>query len=374
MDDGLVAPSQLKGDTPPRLGSETWQENTRCLISDVAGDTSGPQHGQNYFTAATRLRMNSCFALWPTYDYWSKLGDSEDFIRNICVELFQDFALYNAIYRGGVYEMIAAELGCRKDVKGESFTQTGCLPESCFEESMLLEYAMRPIKNHDSSRPLFLTYLSHRVHVPFEFTASSSILEAKVEKSLENADIEERLPWKMAVSLASTDFVMGELAEALEEQGMFEDTLVIFISDNCGSVQVISGANNYPLKSLKSGKFSECEGGMRTNAFISGGFIPARHRGSSFHGVIHLADWYATLCSLAGVSHDDVSAKANELLRLQGLQDRPLLGEVEGRPEQLLRNQWPSRRIAGSIPGPSEQTLATHKCKPVCSHSSLEVS
>jgi len=273
-------------------------------------------------------------------DYWSKLSDCEDFIRNICVEMFQDFSLYNATYRGGVDEMIAAELGCGKDMKGK-LSKNGCseedpndcLPDNCHEESMLLEYAMRLIKNHDSSKPLFLTYSSHHVHIPFEFTGAASNLEAKVQKSVKEADIEEKLPWttprkNMAVSLASTDFIMGRLVEALKEHGMFEDTLVIFISDNGGSVQIRSGANNYPLK---SGKFSEWEGGVRTNAFISGGFIPERHRGSSFHGVIHIADWYATLCSLSGVSHvDDVSAQANELLRLQG---KPLLGEVEGRPQ-----------------------------------------
>ncbi|CAE7872685.1 Arsb [Symbiodinium microadriaticum] len=274
-------------------------------------------------------------------DYWSKQGDAEEFIRSICVEKFQDFSLYNATYRGGVDDTIAAELGCEERLKGKSFNKHGCneedpddcLPDICHEESMLLEYAMRLIKNHDSSKPLFLTYSSHLVHVPYEFTASASKLEADIQKSVKDSGIKEKLPWTSprkgtAVSLASMDSIMGRLVEALKEHGMFEDTLVVFISDNGGSVQVRSGANNYPLK---SGKFSEWEGGVRTNAFISGGFIPARHRGSSFHGVIHIADWYATLCSLAGVSHvDDVSAKANELLRLQG---RPLLGEVEGRPQ-----------------------------------------
>ncbi|CAE7264785.1 Arsj [Symbiodinium sp. CCMP2592] len=273
--------------------------------------------------------------------YWSKVQDPLAAGPGICRKKFQDFSLYNATHRGAVDGMIAAELGCRRNVTGSSFTKFGCdeedlndcLPDSCHEESMLLEYAMRLIKSHDSSKPLFLTYSSHLVHRPYEFTASDSKLETRVQKSFEESKIAGKLPWTtarkdMAVSLASMDFVMGRLVETLKDRGMFEDTLVIFISDNGGATDLGSGANNYPLK---SGKFTAWEGGVRTNAFISGGFIPAPNRGSSFDGVIHIADWYATLCNLAGVSHvDDVSAKANEQLRLEG---RPLLAEVEGRPQ-----------------------------------------
>ncbi|CAE7901863.1 Arsb [Symbiodinium necroappetens] len=269
-------------------------------------------------------------------DYWTKQSDLEEFIADPCLYKFQDFSFYNATYRGGVADTIAAELGCEERVKGKSFDKDGCheedpndcLPESCYEESMLLEYAARLIQNHDSSKPLFLTYASHEVHLPLEITTSALKREEQAD-----AQKERKLPWTkarrvMAASLAFMDSAMGRLIDTLKARSMFEDTLVIFISDNGASLQLTAGGNNYPLK---SGKFSEWEGGVRTNAFISGGFIPARHRGSSFHGVIHIADWYATLCSLAGVSHvDDVSAKANELLRLQG---RPLLGEVEGRPQ-----------------------------------------
>jgi len=274
-------------------------------------------------------------------DYWTKQSDLEDFIADPCLYKFQDFSFYNATYRGGVADTIAAELGCEERVKGKSFTKTGCseadpndcLPEKCYEESMLVEYAARLIQNHNSSKPLFLTYASHEVHLPLEITTSALKLEEKAQKFLEGSGVERKFPWTMArkymaASLAYMDSAMGRLIDTLKDRGMFDDTLVIFISDNGASLQLTAGGNNYPLK---SGKFSDWEGGVRTNAFLSGGFIPARHRGSSFHGVIHIADWYATLCSLAGVSHvDDVSAQANELLRLQG---KPLLGEVEGRPQ-----------------------------------------
>eukprot|EP01047_Picozoa_sp_COSAG01_P006448 COSAG01_NODE_233_length_20982_cov_14.774458_7_plen_85_part_00 len=40
-------------------------------------------------------------------------------------------------------------------------------------------------------------------------------------------------------------------------------------------------------------------------AFVSGGFVPAQLRGSSNRATITIADWYPTLCNIAGVSPSD---------------------------------------------------------------------
>ena len=56
------------------------------------------------------------------------------------------------------------------------------------------------------------------------------------------------------------------------------------------------------------------EGGVRVNAFVSGGFLKqvAPHRvGSKLEGFIHICDYYTTLAALAGVDHvDERAAKA----------------------------------------------------------------
>ena len=49
-----------------------------------------------------------------------------------------------------------------------------------------------------------------------------------------------------------------------------------------------AGASNYPLR---GGKYSNFEGGIRVNAFASGGFLPPRVRGTKLEGMIHVADW-----------------------------------------------------------------------------------
>ena len=49
------------------------------------------------------------------------------------------------------------------------------------------------------------------------------------------------------------------------------------------------------------------DGGVRVAAFVGGGWggIPAASRGSSVAAFLHVADWYATLCSLMGVDPTD---------------------------------------------------------------------
>jgi len=56
-------------------------------------------------------------------------------------------------------------------------------------------------------------------------------------------------------------------------------------------------------------KVTDFEGGVRAVAFMSGGYLPTRLRGSRHHGFISVADWYATLLGLAGLDPVDSQAK-----------------------------------------------------------------
>merc|ERR1719428_81431 len=69
-----------------------------------------------------------------------------------------------------------------------------------------------------------------------------------------------------------------------------------------------AGANNYPLR---GGKYSNFEGGIRVNAFMSGGFLPKAVQGTKQEEMIHIVDWYATLGEgIAGVDPTDHHAAA----------------------------------------------------------------
>jgi hypothetical protein len=57
---------------------------------------------------------------------------------------------------------------------------------------------------------------------------------------------------------------------------------------------------------------SDWEGGIRVNALVSGGWLPARVHGSTVRGLMTGWDWYATWAALGGISdlYDPVAAAA----------------------------------------------------------------
>eukprot|EP00510_Aplanochytrium_minuta_P002241 CAMPEP_0184012332 /NCGR_PEP_ID=MMETSP0954-20121128/4342_1 /TAXON_ID=627963 /ORGANISM="Aplanochytrium sp, Strain PBS07" /LENGTH=83 /DNA_ID=CAMNT_0026292285 /DNA_START=69 /DNA_END=317 /DNA_ORIENTATION=+ len=77
------------------------------------------------------------------------------------------------------------------------------------------------------------------------------------------------------------DHALGKMVAAFQAKGMWENTLMILSSDNGGPIYglpvaptkpyargVYGGANNLPLR---GGKVTDWEGGVRVNAFVSGG-------------------------------------------------------------------------------------------------------
>lgn len=144
--------------------------------------------------------------------------------------------------------------------------------------------------------PLFVYLAWHLVHSPLE--VPPAYLDPKCAD-----DKNRQLYHGMTTAL---DDGIGNVTRALHEAGMYDTTLIIFYADNGGPL-VTTGmsGNNYPLK---GGKTDDFEGGTRSVAFISGGFVPARLRGSTHQAYIHAADWYATLCVLAKVDPVDSHA------------------------------------------------------------------
>lgn len=101
---------------------------------------------------------------------------------------------------------------------------------------------------------------------------------------------------------------------------MWDNTIMAVFSDNGGPIYLNTvrpgmtpyngGANNYPLKGGKMGQF---EGGVRVNAFVTGGALPASRRGAKWEGFFAVEDWYATCSELAGVDSTDDKAKKYNL-------------------------------------------------------------
>ena len=206
-----------------------------------------------------------------------------------------------------------------------------------FEESKFAAEALTIIAAHPSphTTPLFLNYDLHIAHEPIElprpqFEAQRLLTEASGVGDFEN----RRTTYQGMVNFM--DEIIGNVTALLKKRGMWSNTLYIFSSDNGGPSFQGShhlAANNYPLRGSKA---SDWEGGYRAVGFLAGGFIATAipHRaGAKLSGSVHIADWYATVCALAGVDPRDDRAAAANLPAVDSLNLWPYLaGEASTSP------------------------------------------
>jgi hypothetical protein len=87
---------------------------------------------------------------------------------------------------------------------------------------------------------------------------------------------------------------------------------------------------------LRGSKGNSLEGGVRAVGFVAGGFvasaIPAMV-GAKLNGIVHIADWLATLCELGGIDPHDARAEAAGLPAIDSISMWPYLsGHVKNSP------------------------------------------
>ena len=228
------------------------------------------------------------------------------------------------------------------------------LADGEYIEFKFRDRALDIIAAHDASQPLLLLYSSHLPHyptmVPEQFLArdvygdDESQCAQSVDYVFPGFDdaFECRTILQSQVNLL--DAIVGELVAALKAAALWQDTLLVLQSDNGGHIQLESGAgNNFPLR---GGKETDFEGGIRAVTLVSGGdselvlsALPARRRGEREAGLAHIADWYATLCALAGVDKHDAAAVAAGLPDVDGVDLGPLLRGADDDADY-----WPSDR------------------------------
>ena len=142
------------------------------------------------------------------------------------------------------------------------------------------QLALQAVQEHNVSRPLYVHLCFQAVHTPYDVAPGDP-----------TGNVYRGMLWR-------ADVFIGRLVNLLKTKDMYENTLIMYSSDNGG----VESGNNYPLRGEKH---SNWEGGMRTAAFVSGGFIPKHVQGTSNNHTMHLVDWYATFSVLAGADPTD---------------------------------------------------------------------
>ncbi len=125
------------------------------------------------------------------------------------------------------------------------------------------------------------------------YNAPHSPLEAKEEDLAMYSHVNDKNRRVYSGMMQAVDRGVGRVVEALKKTGEYEDTLIVFTSDNGGKLSL--GANNYPLK---HGKGSASEGGFRVPFFFHWPeHVPA---GKVFDHPVTSLDLYPTFLGLSG--------------------------------------------------------------------------
>ncbi|WP_312162060.1 sulfatase-like hydrolase/transferase [Phenylobacterium sp.] len=149
----------------------------------------------------------------------------------------------------------------------------------------LTDEAVKSIKAN-RNRPFFLYYAPNAIHTP---------LQAKKEDYDALPQIKDHRTRVYGAMARNLDHNVGRILQALKDEGLDQNTLVIFTSDNGGAGYVGLPDVNKPYRGFKSTFF---EGGVHTPFFMRWpGAIPA---GSTYRYPVGHIDIFATAAAAGG--------------------------------------------------------------------------
>ena len=122
------------------------------------------------------------------------------------------------------------------------------IEESGYTTYLFADEASKQIRNRDKARPFFLQVAFNAPHI--DLAAPEDLVAKHKSDGLYGAVVE------------GLDIGIGRILATLDEQGLRDNTLVIFVSDNGASRR---NGSNAPLRGYKS---SVDEGGIRTPAIV----------------------------------------------------------------------------------------------------------
>lgn len=131
--------------------------------------------------------------------------------------------------------------------------------------------------------PFFLYLAYNAPHVP---------LEAKVEDLEKFKHIEDEDRRTYAAMVYAVDRGIGELVNSLKATGKYDNTLLVFLSDNGGNTD--RGGNNFPLTGRKGDTW---EGGYRVPMFFH--WPKGVLSGQTYQHPVSSLDFYPTFAALA---------------------------------------------------------------------------
>ncbi|MEZ5567690.1 MAG: sulfatase-like hydrolase/transferase [Halioglobus sp.] len=223
---------------------------------------------------------------------------------------------------------------------GKDFQRNGVsIEKDGYETFLLADEVSRYIRERDSSRPFFVYMPFIAPHTPLDAPQAlqdkyADLPDERQRARSKHTDQSRQLarlsgqpsarPLYAAV-VDAMDQAIGQVLDTLDQEGIAEETIVLFFSDNGGAAYATGGADNVPLR---GGKGETWEGGIRVVALLR---WPARLQGDAqMEQIMTVMDVFPTLAAAADV------AMGNDSFELDGRNLWPAIVEEQAAPRDDL--------------------------------------
>ena len=171
-------------------------------------------------------------------------------------------------------------------------------------EDRIAEEAVAWLKQRDQTKPFFMNYWQFSVHAPFG--AKPEVID-RYRKKIKRGEAQQSPTY--AAMVHSLDDAVGSLLDTLDSEGIADETVIVFYSDNGGNIHcgleetddkgekyITAITSNHPLRGGKGGIH---EGGVRVPAVV---VWPGVTEPGSRSGVrIQSTDLYPTILRMLNV-------------------------------------------------------------------------
>ena len=165
--------------------------------------------------------------------------------------------------------------------------------DSIFITEALTIEAKKSLDDALSQQKPFFLYMAHyAVHIPLN--ADRRFFQKYIDAGLPEPEA------KYASMLEAMDKSLGDLMDYLDDKGIADNTIILFMSDNGGfSLKPRAGEMHTHNKPLNSGKGSAYEGGIREPMIVK---WPGKVKpGTKSNDYLIIEDFYPTILEMAGV-------------------------------------------------------------------------
>ena len=276
--------------------------------------------------------------------YWPQNRGFDHFYGNLVGEVD-----YFTKMRGGVIDW---------QRNGKFFQEKG------YYLNLIGDEAVKLIEKQGKAKPFFLYFASLAPHAPYQ--------AKKADEDRYAESIKDPTRRTYAAMITSLDDQVGRIVATLEKQGLRENTLIIFSSDNGGprSAVVASGAHSPEERAaggvkqeslpasngdLRGGKGSLYEGGVRTPTIFN---WPAKLQPRVVNEPLHMTDVMPTVLALAGGKASPEKPLDGKDIWATVSEGRPsphedILVNVEAFRGSVIKGNWKLVKVA-LLPGKTE--------------------